>query len=88
MAHTEHLPTYNASYALCLYLEQVVRQFSRYHKYTLGSDLCDGSRRVLKYIVRANARSDKTAVLPDCRQRPPAGFGFETGCRKFLSVDL
>ena len=57
MAYTEHLPIYKESYALCLYLEQVVRQFARYHKYTLGSDLRDGARTVLKCIVRANARS-------------------------------
>ena len=39
MAQAEHLPIYKASYDLCLYLEQVVRGFSRYHKYTLGADL-------------------------------------------------
>jgi hypothetical protein len=32
MARTEHLPIYQASYDLCLYLEQVVHGFSRYHK--------------------------------------------------------
>jgi len=32
-----------ASYDLCLYLEQVVRGFSRYHKYTLGADIRDGA---------------------------------------------
>jgi hypothetical protein len=42
MAQTEHLPIYKASYDLCLYLEQVVRSFSRYHKYALGSDLREG----------------------------------------------
>ena len=33
----------------------VVRGFSRYHKDTLGADLREGARRVLKLIVRANA---------------------------------
>ena len=42
MAQTEHLPIYKRSYDLCLSLEQVVRSFSRYHKYTLGADLRDG----------------------------------------------
>ena len=32
MAQSEHLPIYRCSYDLCLYLEQVVRGFSRYHK--------------------------------------------------------
>src|SRR2546425_2663724 len=52
MAQAEHLPIYKASYDLCLYLEQVVRSFSRYYKYTLGADLRDGARRGLKGIVR------------------------------------
>jgi len=40
-AQAEHLPIYKASYDLCLYLEQVVRGFSRYHKYALGADIRD-----------------------------------------------
>ena len=68
MAQTEHLPIYQASYDLCLYLEQVVRSFSRYHKYTLGADLRDGARRVLKLLVRANARRDKAGVLLEVRE--------------------
>ena len=68
MAQTEHLPIYKATYDLCLYLEQVVRGFSRYHKYTLGTDLRDGARRVLKLIVRANARHDKAPVLLEVRE--------------------
>ena len=42
MAQSEHLPIYKRSYDLCLYLEQVVQKFSRYHKYTLGADLREG----------------------------------------------
>jgi len=36
MAQTEHLPIYKSAYDLCLYFEQVVRNFSRYHKYSLA----------------------------------------------------
>ncbi len=50
MAQTEHLPIYKAAYDLCLYLEQVVHGFSRYHKYSLGADLRDGARRTLKLL--------------------------------------
>jgi len=69
MAQTEHLPIYKRSYDLCLSLEQVVRSFSRYHKYTLGADLRDGARRALKLIVRANARRDKVPVLLELREQ-------------------
>ena len=68
VAQAEHLPIYKRSYDLCLFLEQVVRSFSRYHKYTLGADLRDGARRVLKLVVRANARRDKTPVLLEVRE--------------------
>ena len=46
----------------------VARGFSRYHKYTLGADLRDRARRVLKLIVRANARRDKVPLLLDVRE--------------------
>ena len=39
MAQSEHLPIDKATYDLCLYLDQVVRGFPRYHKYSLGADL-------------------------------------------------
>jgi hypothetical protein len=68
MAQTEHLPIYKQGYDLCLYLEQVVKNFSRYQKYALGSDLRDTARRVLKLIVRANARGDKAPVLLELRE--------------------
>jgi len=50
-------------YDLRLYLEQIVRNFSRYRKYTLGADLRDTSRCVLKLVVQANARREKVPVL-------------------------
>jgi len=68
VAQSEHLPIYKAAYDLCLYFEQVVRNFSRYHKYSIGQDLRDGARRVLKLIVRANARRDKAPVLLEIRE--------------------
>jgi len=68
MAQTEHLPIYKRTYDLCLYFEQVVRNFSRYHKYSLGADLRDGARKVLKLVVRANSRRDKAPVLLAVRE--------------------
>jgi len=68
MAQTEHLPLYKAAYDLCLYFKQVVRNFSRYHKFGLGTDLRDGARKVLRLIVRANGRRDKVPVLLEIRE--------------------
>lgn len=68
MAYTEHLPIYKATYDFCLYIEQVVQGFSRYHKYAIGADLRDGARRALRLVVRANARHDKAGVLLRLRE--------------------
>ena len=45
MARYDHLPIYRAAFDLAVHLEQIVRHFDRYHKYTLGTDLRTGSRR-------------------------------------------
>ena len=68
MAQAEHLPIYKRAYDLCLYCERIVRNFSRYHKYSLGADLRDGARRVLKLVVRANSRRDKAPLLLELRE--------------------
>lgn len=68
MARSEHLPIYKAAYDLCLYFEQVVHGFSRYHKYAIGAHLREGSLRVLRLVVRANSRQDKAPVLYRLRE--------------------
>ena len=54
---------------LAISLEQIVRNFSRYHKYTLGSDLRQQSRELVLTIIRANARQEKVSVLHELRER-------------------
>ena len=39
MARYEHLPIYKKAMDLTIYFEKIVRNFSRYHKYTLGTEL-------------------------------------------------
>jgi len=50
------------------HLTALVRQFSRYHKYTLGTELRDGSRRILARIIEANDSRDRGPVLAHLRQ--------------------
>lgn len=69
MARNEHLPIYKAAYDLCLWLEEIVRGFPRYHKYAIGSDLREGARRILRLVVRANSRTDKAPVLLELREQ-------------------
>lgn len=68
MARYEHLPIYKTAMDLAVYLEQVVRNFSCYHKYTLGSDLRQQSRELVTLIIRANSRREKGPVLEELRE--------------------
>lgn len=67
MARYEHLPIYQQALAVAVHFEKVVAGFSRYHKYTLGSELRAKSRAVVGLIVRANGARDKRPHLLELR---------------------
>jgi hypothetical protein len=67
MAQYEHLPIYREAFKFMIYCETIVQHFSRYHKYTHGSDLRNTARAVVKLIIRANNLSDKEQVLEELR---------------------
>ncbi len=56
MARYDHLPIYRAAFDLTVHIEKIVRQFSRYHKYTLGTELRACSRNALRRIITANSQ--------------------------------
>ncbi len=63
MAKYEHLPIYKKAYDFALYCEKVVRNFSRYHKYSLGAELREGAREVIRLIRLANDSHERGPVL-------------------------
>jgi 23S rRNA-intervening sequence protein len=63
MARYEHLPIYKQAMEVAVHFEQVVAGFSRYHKYTLGSELRSKSHEVVALIVKANAARDRRVEL-------------------------
>ncbi len=69
MARYEHLPIYKQAMDVAVHFEKVVAGFSRYHKYTLGSDLRNASREVVSLIIQANTERDKTPKLIELRQQ-------------------
>ena len=69
MARYEHLPIYKKAMDLAIYLEKIVRNFSRYHKYTLGSELRQMSREVVGAIIAANSKVEKLPHLVDLREK-------------------
>ena len=69
MARYEHLPIYKKAMDLTIYVEKVVRNFSRYHKYTLGSELRAKSREIVGVVIAANSRVEKLALLLELREK-------------------
>ena len=66
MARYRHLPIWKAALELAVHLEQAVRRFPRYHKYTLGSELRQTAQRLCRLVARANdARETRALVLDD-----------------------
>ena len=68
MARYEHRPIYKKSLDLTVYFEKTVAGFSRYHKYTLGTELRMTSREVLRGIIRANNSRERLAELLKLRE--------------------
>jgi len=68
MARYEHLPIYRSAFDLAVHIEKITRNFSRYHKYSLGTELRNGSRRILRRIIEANNSHDREPVLLELRR--------------------
>ncbi len=61
----ENLPIYKKALDLAVYIETVVVGFSRYHKYTVGTDLRNLSRRIVVLVARANLKSVRKTTLEE-----------------------
>jgi len=59
MARYEHLSIYKKAMDLAVYLEKIVRNFSRYHKYTFGTELRAKSREIVGVTIAANFQGGK-----------------------------
>ncbi len=61
----ENLPVYKKALDLTVYIETIVMGFSRYHKYTVGADLRNTSRKILVLIAKANVKETRRETLRD-----------------------
>jgi hypothetical protein len=68
MARYEHLPIYKAALSVAVDFEKRVAGFSRYHKYTLGTELRNGSRKVVEQVIRANNARERLPELLKLRE--------------------
>jgi len=69
VAQYEHLPIYKKMFDLVVYFENIVKGFSRYNKYTLGSEMRNLSREILVLIIKANSAREKKALLLNVRDK-------------------
>jgi hypothetical protein len=68
MAYYEHLPIYKKAMETAIYFETIVRNFSRYNKYTLGSEMRTKSRDIVKLVIKANSSRNKLPLLYELRE--------------------
>jgi len=68
MARYDHLPIYRTAFDLAVHIEKIVRHFSRYHKYSLGTELRENSRRILERIIEANNSQNRESILLQLRE--------------------
>ena len=63
---------------MAVHFEGLVAGFSGYHKYTLGTELRQGSRAVLQQVLRANNASTRKAAA-GLESRHGGGEGVHVG---------
>ncbi len=68
MARYEHLPIYKQAMDIVVYFEKTVAGFSRYHKYTLGTELRNQSKKIVVQIIKSNQTTNKQMLLLELRQ--------------------
>ena len=60
---------------MAVYFEKIVAGFSRYHKYTLGTELRNKSRQVVALIIKANSAPERQPELIALRECLEVGKG-------------
>lgn len=63
-SYYEGLPIYKLTSELAVMLDQVVRGFARFHKYTLGTKLREGAIELVVLVSRCNQREQRDQWLP------------------------
>jgi hypothetical protein len=65
MGFYENLIVYRKAQELAVYFENTVRGFDRYHKYTVGTELRNLSRRICVLVALANTKTRRLDALSE-----------------------
>ena len=68
MARYDHLPIYRSAMKLAVHLENTVRGFPRYVKYTLGTEMRHEAQQVVGLIIKANNERNRNSTLCELRE--------------------
>jgi len=68
MNQIQYKIVYESAYGLCLYIDKLVNRFTRPSRYSIGIDIKDSSREILKLVVRLKTRRNKRPILLKLRE--------------------
>ena len=88
MAYYEHLPIYRKAMETAIYFETIVRNFSRYNKYSLGAEMREKSWEMVKIIIKANSTGDKLPLLLELREQKFRRLFYSTAILKQNSQQM
>jgi len=64
----DELPIFKSALDFVVYIETIVKNFDKYHKYTLGVDLRNHAKKMLFLIHKANiTKEERIAILMKLR---------------------
>lgn len=63
----DNLPIFKSAVDLVVYIEMIVKNFEKYHKYTIGVDLRTHSKEMLFLINKANIGTNRLEKLTELR---------------------
>ncbi len=59
---SEKFPIFRKALELCVYIEEIVKSFDKYHRYTIGEDMRQIPKDMLFVINRVGLADDKVRV--------------------------
>jgi len=80
-----NLPIFKSALDLVVYVEEMVKGFDRYHKYSIGAELRVQSKSILFGIAKANMTKECAKIY--CAIIPPILWYIAYGC-KHSSCDI
>ena len=65
MMHNQDLPLHKATLDLCVYVDTIVKNQEKYHKYGIGSELRDATREMFYLVSRIMYAKEKHLLLEE-----------------------